>query len=199
MFEDYNQFQDTYGEQMGYMPFGNWQENMQMPYWYSQNWGGPMNYGMGMTNNRQMMQQEDLESMYPDIYNIVYPMVRKACNQNTRPVTRELVDEMAQDIYSNIEADNIVNLNINVQNIGNETNRGTENSIKPQVENVSGENRGKEDRQVRRGPVFDLIKILLLRELIGRRPGGCRPGECGPRPPRPPRPWEPGRPPRPRY
>ena len=48
------------------------------------------------------------------------------------------------------------------------------------------ENRG-EDRQFRNRGLQDLIRILLIRELLGR------PGNPGHRPPRPP--MEPGRPP----
>ena len=55
---------------------------------------------MSMMSN---MNNEELENCYPDIYRIVYPMVQKACNQNTRPVTRELVDSMTDEIYFAVE------------------------------------------------------------------------------------------------
>lgn len=207
MYDDYmqnvmgmqmNDAENTYDRQMmGCMPYGNWQDMPQMQYGFMQGYQPSMSY-MNWQNefSMQMRSEEDIESMYPDIYNIIYPMVKKACNQNVKPITRELIDEMAQDIYSNLEADNIINLNINVENVGNvgnSVNRGTEKNDLKQTENRSTENRHQEDRRIRREPIFDLIKILLIRELIDRRPGN-RPRP--PRPPMPPRPGYPGRPPR---
>ena len=61
-----------------------------------------------MASNQPMsamskIQMQELENCYPDIYRIVYPMVQKACEQNTRPITRELIDIMTNEIYSVIE------------------------------------------------------------------------------------------------
>lgn len=136
----------------------------------------PMNtYGMEydnweMTNMNAMntIQTQELENCYPDIYRIVYPMVQRACSQNTRPITRELIDNMTDEIYFAIED-------------------------KEMLENRNKEEKSAqttEDRQLRRNTnLNDLIRILILRELLGR-PG--RPGFPGGRPPRPP-----VRPPRP--
>ena len=46
---------------------------------------------MNAMNN---IQQQELENCYPDIYRIVYPMVQKACMNNTRMVNKELIDEL---------------------------------------------------------------------------------------------------------
>ena len=127
-------------------------------------------------------QNEVLEAGYPEIYKVVYPMICKACNTNTRPVTPSLIEELTNEIYVSIESDNEINVNINLTNeIGNTTNnRSTTtnktNTSKP--ENVR-ETRG-EDRQFRNRGLQDLIRILLIRELLGR------PGHPGYRPPMPP-------------
>ena len=144
----------------------------------------------------------DLENLYPEIYKIIYPMIQKACNQNTKPIDENLIDDMTDDIYSNIEADNIINLNINIENNRNEKVADKEKNSRCKV---------TENRQVN-NPIRDLIRILLIRELLDRpgykppRPRPPRPGFPGdpaPRPPRPPRPGFPGGPPppppRPRY
>ena len=123
---------------------------------------------MAAMNNIQM---QELENCYPEIYTIVYPMVQRACSQNTRPITRELVDNMTEEIYFAIED-------------------------KEMLENRNKEEKG-EDRQIRRNTnLNDLIRILILRELLGR-PGflGGRPQR--PRPPRPPMRPPMGPPPRP--
>lgn len=138
---------------LGYQPMNN-TYNM-----YYDNWEMP---DMNAMNNIQI---QELESCYPDIYRIVYPMVQRACNQNTRPITRELIDNMTDEIYFAIED-------------------------KEMLENRDKEDTSKitEDRQIRRNTnLNDLIRILILRELLGR------PGFPGGRPPRPP--MNPPRPP----
>ena len=123
---------------------------------------------MATMNNIQM---PELENCYPEIYTIVYPMVQRACSQNTRPITRELIDNMTDEIYYSIED-------------------------KEMLENRNKEEKG-EDRQIRRNTnLNDLIRILILRELLGRPgfPGGRPPR---PRPPRPPMRPPMGLPPRP--
>ena len=139
----------------------------------------------------------DLENLYPEIYKIVYPMIQKACNQNNKPIDENLIDDMTDDIYSNIEADNIINLNINIENKRNESAVNKEKNNKCKT---------AENRQFN-NPIHDLIRILLIRELLDRpgyrppRPRPPRPGFPGNPPSRPPRPGFPGNPPppRPRY
>ena len=126
------------------------------------------NWDMSSINNIQI---QELENCYPEIYTIVYPMVQRACSQNTRPITRELIDNMTDEIYFAIED-------------------------KEMIENRNKEEKG-EDRQIRSNTnLNDLIRILILRELLGRPgfPGGRPPR---PRPPRPPMRPPMGPPPRP--
>jgi len=129
------------------------------------------NWQMPNMTTMNMMQIQELEDCYPEIYRIVYPMIQKACNQNTRPVTRELINSMTDEIYFAIEDKEM------------EENRNKEEKT--------------EDRQIRRNTnLRDLIRILLLREFFGRPgfPGGRPPRPIPPRPPmRPPM----GPPPRP--
>lgn len=142
---------------LGYQPMNTYDMN------YDQ-WVMP---NMNATNTIQM---QELENCYPDIYRIVYPMIQKACGQNTRPVTRELIESMTDEIYFAIED-------------------------KEMIENRDKE--AAEDRQIRRNTnLNDLIRILILRELLGRPgfPGGRPPR---PRPPRPPMRPPIGPPPRP--
>lgn len=98
---------------------------------------------------------DDLERMYPETYRVVYPMVCFACDNMRMPVTEEMVDMMTDDIYDRVESDGRINVEVS-------------------VEVRSGESSSEETRQrrPRRRNRFlrDLIRILLLRELIRRRP-----------------------------
>ena len=150
---------------------------------------GYPNYGYNndnrMPNQYQSMPvNSELEACYPEIYKVVYPMVRKACYENTSPLTEELIDQLTDEIYLSVENDNEINVTIN---LGNEVGGNINNRSKSaNIPEKPKENRG-EDRQFRNRGLQDLIRILLIRELLGR------PGNPGHRPPRPP--MEPGRPP----
>ena len=148
-----------------------------------------------VTNSRQTTNNDMLEECYPEIYKIVYPMVTTACNNNTVPVTRELVENLTDEIYSAVETNTEIGINITLKNEV-KTNHSMSNNVKSEpirretkMQNSNDErekeNRG-EDRQIGNRGLRDLIKILLIRELIGR-PGF--PGQQ--RPPFPPRPRPP--------
>ena len=115
--------------------------------------------------NFQSTDNSELTKLYPEIYNVVNPMVRKICEENTKTVDRDLIEKMSSEIYSNLE-------------------------MQPD------KNGGKEVRQSAVNNILqDLIKILLLNQLLNQnRPP--RPGP--PAPPRPPMPPRPPRPPFPR-
>ena len=154
--------------------------------------GYPMvnNYNTyNMNNNCQEQNMEinkDLEECCPKIYRIVYPMVCKVCNNNTKPITKQLIDSMTNEIYMAIEGNEEVNININLSNnIGNSVNNrsgeNTQNSMNNSNKkmDVKVENRSGETRQIggRNFVLNDLIRILLIRELLGGN---------NQRPPRPP-------------
>ena len=126
---------------------------------------------------------EVIESMYPDIYRIVYPMVSKVCMQNcNREITRDLIERMTDEIYSNIEPDDKITVNNNTRTVLKNGDVRNPNAKEPEVRSETRQSNFM---------LRDLIRILILRELLRQnRPGG--PGQ--PRPPMPP-PRPPMRPP----
>ena len=154
-------------------------------------------YNPNMVSQRNNETNSQLEACYPEIYKVVYPMVNKACSSNTKPVTSELIDELTDEIYAAVENDTEINININLTNeIQSSGNRNVSSRVKTETAKEIPQNRG-EDRQFRNRGLQDLIRILLIRELLGR-PGGF-PGNRPPFPPnrppmRPPFPGGPGGP-----
>lgn len=138
---------------LGYQPMDNT---------YNMNYD---NWEMTNMNAMNTIQIQELENCYPDIYRIVYPMIQRVCTQNTRPITRELIDSMTDEIYFSLE--------------DREMTESRNNEEKSSKRAESTENR---QSLVRNTGLNDLIRILILRELLGR-PGF---------------PWQGGRPPRPR-
>ena len=188
------------------------------------NMGCSLGYNTDQTNTYSNANIEYLTSMprysneildlYPEIYKIVNPMVCKICEANTKPITSELIEQMTDEIYLNLESDTniddeIINIRVNLPNSEAEANRNRQvqknaqntsgntskrirdnrqdNSTKSRVEETANAtSQPREDRQIRRrnNTLRDLIKILILNQLLGGR-----------RPQRPPRPFPPPRPP----
>ena len=141
-----------------------------------------------MRNDVEQMQYEmpnenkELESYYPEIYKIVYPMINKRCSQISEPITQNLINEITNEIYSSIEVNTPIKVNINLQNQVQEVNNRNNRKQISESENTKKENRG-DDRQTGNSTLNDLIRILILRELLGRpgRPPRPHPPFPGPR------------------
>lgn len=150
-------------------------------------------------NNFNNVSNPELESCYPEIYKIVYPMVKSKCNNSNGNVSREDVENMTDEIYYALEQKEVTQLNINLNNDIRTTqmqNRSTKvQDKKPEVKIAeSSKIENRETRQFNSG-LRDLIKILLIRELLNRpgRPGpNPRPPYPGPRPPQGRPPFGPG-------
>lgn len=161
--EDYSPYQNTY-EPLSRNTYYNQIED------YNQfNYSYPYNY---VKNSTSRNLSEDIENLYPDIYRLIYPMIKKACRQNMPHVTEDTLDEITNDIYNNIEAENIINLNIDITNGKNENKT---------ISNIKKNNTKEQENRHINNSLRDLIKILLIRELIGKNNYD-----------RPPRPYFPG-------
>ena len=124
-------------------------------------------------------------------------MVKKACSKNNRALSSDLVDELTNEIYNAIEDDSLnENRTSEIKNRSIDVKTSSK-SIENKTNLIRQESSSKEDRQIRNQGLQDLIKILLIRELINN--SGFRPRPpAPPRPPvPPPPPPRPGRPPRP--
>ncbi len=160
---------------LGYNPI-NYRNTYEVNY---ENYEAPNTSNIANFSN---VQNEELEKCYPDIYKIIYPMVQKTCMQNIKPITREVIDNMTEEIYFAVEDNEI-----------SET-RSKEMNTTKELKNINSKIELKENRQriIKNQGLNDLIRILILRELLGR------PGFLGrphsPRPPRPRPPYPPVRP-----
>ena len=172
--EDYSPYQYTYDPMSRNTYYNQIEDYNQFNYSY------PYNY---VKNSDSRTLSEDIENLYPEIYKLIYPMIKKTCRQNMLPITEDILDEITDDIYNNIEAENIINLNIDITN-GKSENKSISNIKKDNINN-------QENRHINNS-LRDLIKILLIRELIDknnfdRPPRPHFPGHMS-FPPRPPMP-----------
>ena len=175
-----NQYEEYIRSVLGYPSTANMNQNQM--------------YQNEYPNPSQISMRNDLEEFYPEIYKIIYPMVQKACDGNMGANSREEIEQITDEIYSAIEDNNQINLNINLGNTISTTNLNTQNrnelhkegvqkksSEKQEVENRNTE--GESRISPRNNNLRDLIKILLIRELLRRRHN-----HFPPRPPHNPRP-----------
>ena len=142
---------------------------------------------MSMSN----LNNTELETYYPEIYKVVYPMVCTACNNNREKISGQLIDELTNEIYFAIDENGSTTQDRNMENNRQNINNISKTQEIRKTSNLEKVENRVDDRQiniVRNRSLHDLIKILIIRELLGRpnRP---------PRPPRPPFPG--GRPPYP--
>lgn len=132
------------------------------------------------------------EKFYPEIYNILKPIVTKICDTPNRiDFSDDDLNTMVDEIYSNIEQDiDVINVNINTTKEAeqNNSNNVSRNSFK----SSRIEARNKEDTRKKccANPTLkDLIKIMLIQELMQNNNKPPRPPMPGPNPgfnPRPP-------------
>lgn len=138
--------------------------------------------------------EAEMKALYPDSYNIIYPLVCKACEANNEPISKSVVDKMTDDVYKLVERnETVVNIKIEAQNRENSrvsARQEMKRELTPKRTPIKNESR--ETRQTNNPLLRDLIKILILQRLLGG--GAITPPR--PMPPRPPFPLVgPSRPP----
>ena len=138
-------------------------------------------YYIMQTNNNRMC-ESDLDDLFPDIYIKIYPLVCDECNSNSMPITQEILEQMTDNVLKKIEIDLKVQTNVKIENRKEE--------VKSTNSRMQENNTKREDRAQQNNLLRDLIRILILRELINggkfpSRPFNPRPPMPGPRPPFP--------------
>lgn len=112
-------------------------------------------YDMARVNQNM----QDVNSLYPEIYGIVYPVVQKVCSRRSGySISKEQIEQMVDEVYDVVEPrEEMEDTRENVRN-GDVKNPRAKETRRPRPTNYL---------------MRDLIKILLLRELLsGGRPGG---------------------------
>ncbi|MCI9015557.1 MAG: hypothetical protein HFJ53_00050 [Clostridia bacterium] len=151
----YNNYETSYEEYM--MRTLGYNPNNYMKDTYQEN-----NYYV-MPSSRNATIDYELENLYPEVYKRVYPLVCQECLANMEIINNQKIEEMTENIYKKIEID------FKLETKKEDRSKNVETM----------ENRNKNNI------IRDLIKILILREILGGHNRPPFPG--GPTmPPRPP-------------
>lgn len=111
-----NGYEDYMRSVLGY-PYAN--QNMYNTYgsMYENTGGCFFPYRSGTSCNLAEKESK-FENMYPEIYKILKPMVKKACSNNIiDEISNDDIDIMTDDIYTNVCSDiDVVNINVTAEN-----------------------------------------------------------------------------------
>lgn len=152
----YNETYDEYIRSiLGYSPINSYNNNYQEH--------------RNQNTNHETRTNTELEKSYPEIYKIVYPMITKKCSNVRSSLTNDDIENMTDEIYYALEDRNEIQLNINLTNDVRTTQSNTTKVVdkKPEVEIKDVTQEKRQTRQINRG-LRDLIKILLIRELLNK-------------------------------
>ncbi len=149
--------------------YNNYEEYMQnvlgvnRPNTYREN----ENYYYDVQRVNQNMQE--INSLYPEIYGVVYPVVQKVCSRrNVSGITNEQINKMVEEVYNVIEpGDDVIEERQNSKN-GDVRNPRAKETRRPQSHNNY--------------LLRDLIRILIIRELLQGGNMGYNQGYSMPRP-----------------
>ena len=108
-----------------------------------------------MANSMWQNQSCNLENLYPDSYKVIYPMVVASCRNVTMPIAEDTIERMVSDIYDKAVSNTKISVSLTVETTNRESSEDRQMPNRP-------------PRKPRRNPFLnDLIRILILRELIG--------------------------------
>lgn len=128
----------------------------------------PQNTYQDMGNIYEMQQGNEfedmsLEALYPETYRMIYPMVQKVCMRATGVINEELISDMTNEVYNAME-ERETRQSKEISKSSSEIRSGSLQSAK----------RVEETRQ-NNFMLRDLIRILIIRELLRRRRRPGRP------------------------
>ncbi len=104
-------------------------------------------------------EDEDLKKLYPRRYVRIYPMVRQQCDMMESRLgtmyspTKEEVDNIVKQTYEKYE-----------EYYGKEEDKDEDDDYRNDDEDMR-----QRRRRGRRRPIQDLVRILFIRDLLGRR------------------------------
>ena len=93
-------------------------------------------------DNNKRYNENDFLNFYPEIYKIVNPMVCKICENNNKPITKELIQKMTDEVYNNLEeteTTTVVNVNASFNNSSSKIDSKT-NKIENNIQNRNVKN-----------------------------------------------------------
>lgn len=123
------------------------------------------------------MQQQNFSAMYPAVYRIISPVVSQVLS-NSSPgyITEDSLNKMVDNIYNIVERDINLEENSNSASAAQTTeNQNVANCERNQARSASN-SVATTNIQIKQNPLLrDLIKIMILNEIVSRRQNNACP------------------------
>ena len=152
---------------------------------------GYSNYKVNDKKEENKKKENDEERIqiskyYPDIYNVVYPMINKRCKEVNSDINESLLEDLVDEIYYELEGDDEddedIKINVNIKENKDSKKTKDINTLRQEIREkelhrnrnnkeeikIINENRGKHCKKKNKN-IRDLIKILIIRELLNTR------------------------------
>lgn len=132
-----------------------------------------MNYGYMPNNMMRTTTNNNIENLYPNIYRILRPVVRKVVSgSNYQYLTEEVVSNMVDTVYNIVEGDrNTRATEVNAETA--ETRRSSVTSTSNTTQNQTSQSRNNSNNNNEYNNLLkDLIRILVLQEILNRNGWG---------------------------
>lgn len=142
-----------------------------------------MNNMNGMYMGQNASPNQNLSNLYPSVYRIIMPVIsRVLSNSNCQFFNEDILNNMVDTVYNIVEGQieyeeepinrTSINNSENSSSNNNSSNSGSSNttSRNSETRTVQQVNQNSSGRNVRNDNLLrDIIKILILKELISRR------------------------------
>lgn len=129
-----------------------------------------MNYGYMPNNNMMRNNNNNIENLYPNIYKILRPVVRKVVlGSNYQYLTEEVISNMVDTVYNIVEGDK--NSRTTEVNVENAETRRSNSSVASNTTQTQGstQSRSNQSNNIEYNNLLkDIIRILVLQEILNR-------------------------------
>jgi len=122
------------------------------------------------TEYDSLYNNQEVEEMYPDIYKKIYPIICKHCMNVRERISEDLINRITDEVYKNIDE---IEENKELQRENNRNVISNNNRINPNINNTI--DKRNNPKNCNNCVLKDLIKILILRELLGNPVKPVRP------------------------
>ena len=146
-------------------------------FYYNQNPNQNLNMNYGYMPNNNMMRSNNnnnIENLYPNIYRILRPVVRKVVlGSNYQYLTEEVVSNMVDTVYNIVEGDrNIRTTEVNAEPTETRRSSVTSTSNTTQTQGSTQSRTNHSNNTEYNNLLKDLIRILVLQEILNRNGWG---------------------------
>ena len=139
-------------------------------FYYNQSPNQNINMNYGYMPNNNMMRNNNIDNLYPNIYRILRPVVRKVVlGSNYQYLTEEVISNMVDTVYNIVEGDrNSRTTEINQESVDTRRQSSSIASNTNQTQTSTQSRSINSNNTEYNNLLKDLIRILVLQEVLNR-------------------------------